>query len=301
MLNFAFRLHPSAPELRACSTVLHGVAGRRDYHVERFRTTLSLKSVARGEAWYRSPASRYRVDASVFLILNEGQEYWLDIAAGSRTETLCPFWQPGLLTHVASSMKMPIDSQLDDLTPGGGSINFCERLYPKSGPIAAELARLDAGLRLPGASQPWLEDHMYSLAADLVRLSQGVKAEIAAFPGRRPSTRTELYRRLYRGRDYLESCYHQALSVAAVAQIACLSPYHFQRMFQAAFAQSPMRYLQARRLRAACQLLAESDDNITSISLRVGFESLGSFSWLFRRKVGMSPRQFRCRLAKKHD
>jgi AraC family transcriptional regulator len=301
MLNFSFRLHPSAIELRNCSTVLNGVVGRRDYRVERFRTTLSLKSVVRGEAWYRSAGSRHRVDASAFLLLNEDQEYWLDIAAGSQTETLCPFWQPGLLAHVAGVMTMPTDRQLDELTPRVASIDFCERLYPKSGPIAAGLGRLHAGLRTPGASQPWLEDHLYSLAADLVRLSRDVKAEVAAFPGRRPSTRAELYRRLHRGRDYLESCYDQPLSVAAVAQVACLSPYHFQRMFRAAFAQTPMRHLQARRLRAACRLLAETDEDITTIALRVGFESLGSFSWLFRRKLGMSPRQFRRQFGKEHD
>jgi AraC family transcriptional regulator len=301
MLDFSFRLKPRAGELTRCSTVLNGVVGRRDYHVERFRTTLSLKSVVRGEAWYRNPGCRYRLDSSVFLILNEDQEYWLDIAAGSGTETLCPFWQPGLVEHVAATMTTPEDRHLDELAPQGEPIDFCERLYAKSGLIAAGLGRLHAGLRSPGVSQPWLEDEMYGLAAELVRLRQELKAEVADFPGRRPATRAELYRRLHRGRDYLESCYHEPLSVAAVARIACLSPYHFQRMFQAAFGQSPMRYLQARRLRAACQLLAQTDADITSIGLRVGFESLGSFSWLFRRKFGMSPRQFRRQFGKEHD
>jgi AraC-like DNA-binding protein len=301
MPDFAFRLNPRAGELTNCSTVLNGVVGRRDYHVERFRTTLSLKSVVRGEAWYRNPVARYRLDSSVFLILNEGQEYWLDIAAGSKTETLCPFLQPGLVEHVAAAMTTPRESQLDDPARPRETIDFCERLYPNAGPIGARLCRLHAGLRSQGASQPWLEDQMYSLAADLVLLRQGLKAEIAGFPGHRPSTRAELYRRLHRGRDYLESSFHEPLSVADVARVACLSPYHFQRMFQAAFAQSPMRYLQGRRLRAACRLLAETDLDITSVGLQVGFESLGSFSWLFRRKLGKSPRQFRRQLGKEHD
>ena len=109
----------------------------------------------------------------------------------------------------------------------------------------------------------------------------------------RPGTRAELYRRLYRGRDFLLSCYDQPLSVAAVARVAALSPFHFQRMFKLAFQRTPMRFLQETRLEAARGMLVRTGDDITSVCLAVGFESLGSFSWLFRKRFGVSPRAFR--------
>ena len=130
-------------------------------------------------------------------------------------------------------------------------------------------------------------------AAALVRLGRGTHREVASFPGSRASTRAELYRRLHRARDYVESCFAQPLSVAAIARIACLSPYHFQRMFRQAFGHTPMQFLQARRLKAARRLLATTDRPITSICFDVGFDSLGSFSWLFRREFGLPPRNFR--------
>ena len=43
----------------------------------------------------------------------------------------------------------------------------------------------------------------------------------------------------------------------------------------------------------ARRLLAHTGDNVTSICFAAGFESLGSFSWLFRRRFGVSPRSFR--------
>ena len=47
------------------------------------------------------------------------------------------------------------------------------------------------------------------------------------------------------------------------------------------------------RLEAARRLLAHTGDGITAICFAVGFESPGSFSWLFRKRFGVSPRAFR--------
>jgi AraC-like DNA-binding protein len=81
--------------------------------------------------------------------------------------------------------------------------------------------------------------------------------------------------------------------VAAAARVATLSPFHFQRMFKLAFGQTPMQFLQQTRLEAARRLLAHTGDGITAICFAVGFESPGSFSWLFRKRFGVSPRAFR--------
>jgi AraC-like DNA-binding protein len=120
-----------------------------------------------------------------------------------------------------------------------------------------------------------------------------VRGEAQTFPGLRPATRMELYRRLYRGRDFLLSCYDQPLTVAAAARVAGLSAFHFQRMFKLAFGQTPMQFLQETRLTAARRLLDHTGDDVTAICFAVGFESPGSFSWLFRKRFGVSPRGFR--------
>src|SRR5205823_14407191 len=70
---------------------------------------------------------------------------------------------------------------------------------------------------------------------------------------------------------------------------------HFLRLFKAAFHETPLRYLRRRRLERARRLLTQTDLPVTDICLRVGFESLGSFSTLFRRFAGASPREFRRR------
>jgi AraC-like DNA-binding protein len=286
MADFRFRLNPRARELPHCSAVLNGRGTQ--YEVNDYRTTLSLKSVVRGAARYYTPQGHYLLTPDAFLILNDGQRYSLEFEGygGVQTETLCPFFQPGFLEQAAAG-------DLDDIDQAARALDFCERLYPKTGAVASALADLHTGLRGPQASAPWLEDRMYALAQSLAGLRLQVRGEAQSFPGQRPATRMELYRRLYRGRDFLLSCYDQPLTVSAAARVAALSPFHFQRMFKLAFGQTPMQLLQETRLEAARRLLAHTGDDVTAICFAVGFESLGSFSWLFRKRFGVSPRAFR--------
>ena len=78
-----------------------------------------------------------------------------------------------------------------------------------------------------------------------------------------------------------------------ICSVAAMSPFHFQRMFKSAFGISPMQFVQRRRLERARYLLTKTEEPVTSICLAVGFESLGSFSALFKRTFGVSPREIR--------
>lgn len=292
-MPFRFCVNPAGRELPDCSAVLNGRVGSRAYIVAHHRTTLSIKSVTRGHAFYCTASGRYRVDADCFLLLNHGQEYALEIPAGSNTETLCPFFQPGLLEHVAGSVDVPPERLLDDIGLRCQPVDFCERLYPKRGALADRLHAISSRLRANVCSTPWLEDQFHGLAEDLLALDRGVQVEMQAFPGCRRSTREELYRRLHRARDWMDASFTEAVTISQIARVACLSPYHFQRMFRLAFGQTAMQYLQEKRLRAAQSLLAHTEQDITSICFEVGFESLGSFSWLFGKRFGASPRAYR--------
>ena len=54
-----------------------------------------------------------------------------------------------------------------------------------------------------------------------------------------------------------------------------------------------MRHLESQRIEAAKALLLTSNDPVYAIAGKVGFENPFHFSSRFRRRVGMSPREFR--------
>jgi AraC family transcriptional regulator len=291
MDTFEFRVNPPARQLGSWSSLLNGVATH--YRVDSYRTTLSLKAVQRGAALYATPGSRHLVTPDSFLVLNHGQEYSLEFQWPTSTETLCPFFQAGFVEHVAYCMTVPARKQLDEIDAATGPLNFGERLYPRNGRLGALLNHLNQGLKTGHASIIWLEDRFHSLAEALIELSGIERREIDQITALRAATREELYRRLHRGRDYLSACYAEPVTVAQAAAAAALSPHHFHRQFKSVFGQTPMQFVQMRRLDAARRLLLTTDLPVTQICFLVGFESLGSFSSPFGRRFGLSPRRFR--------
>jgi len=101
----------------------------------------------------------------------------------------------------------------------------------------------------------------------------------------------DTYRRLCRGRDLLAAEYRSRVLLRAAAREACLSEYHFHRLFRATFGETPHDFLTRLRLERAQQMLA-SQHTVTEVCFEVGYESLGSFSSKFRMQFGRSPVEF---------
>jgi AraC-like DNA-binding protein len=82
-------------------------------------------------------------------------------------------------------------------------------------------------------------------------------------------------------------------TIATLAIMAKLSPYHFLRSFKAVTGVTPHQWLLRARLRAAADKLAATRVPVTEIALDVGFEDLSNFTRTFRAEFGVSPRQYR--------
>ncbi len=102
--------------------------------------------------------------------------------------------------------------------------------------------------------------------------------------------------RLNRARALMDACYDQPLDLERIAVEASFSRYHFIRLFKQAFDQTPHQYLMNRRIEQAKDLLTAGELSVTEVCFAVGFQSLGSFSALFHRSVGQSPKLYRARV-----
>ncbi|HEY6307449.1 MAG TPA: AraC family transcriptional regulator [Candidatus Angelobacter sp.] len=102
----------------------------------------------------------------------------------------------------------------------------------------------------------------------------------------------ETYRRLCRARDRLAAEYQAKLSLEHAAREACLSPFHFHRLFTSAFGETPHDFVTRRRMDHAKRLLA-AGESVTEVCFEVGYSSLGSFSHKFHMLAGRSPSEYR--------
>ena len=102
----------------------------------------------------------------------------------------------------------------------------------------------------------------------------------------------DTFRRLCRARDLLASDYQSVVNLERAAREACLSPFHFHRLFASAFGQTPHEFLTRLRMDRARHLLVSGEMSVTDVCFEVGYASLGSFSMKFRSLVGQAPTEY---------
>ncbi len=88
---------------------------------------------------------------------------------------------------------------------------------------------------------------------------------------------------------------HELLTLEDLASVACLSPYHFNRIFRRLIGIPPGEFLSALRFQAARRLLLSTPLSVTDICFEVGYTSTSSFTTRFTQMVGLPPRLLRQR------
>ena len=99
--------------------------------------------------------------------------------------------------------------------------------------------------------------------------------------------------RLRRVIEYIQQNLDQALTLAELAAMVYMSPYHFARLFKRSTGVPPHRFVVRQRITRACAILATPELSITQISRMVGFRTPSHFSAVFRRATGLTPNRYR--------
>lgn len=92
---------------------------------------------------------------------------------------------------------------------------------------------------------------------------------------------------------YIERHYTEKITLEELAGMSHYSPRHFVRIFEEAYCVTPQKYIMSLRLHHACILLRETDISIEDTALQCGFGDGNYFCRVFRRYVGVTPREYR--------
>jgi len=93
--------------------------------------------------------------------------------------------------------------------------------------------------------------------------------------------------------EYIDENLRDDLTLGEMSATLSMSTYHFAHAFRQTAGLAPHRYVLLRRIEVARRLLRETDLSITEIAHQVGYSNQSSFSVVFRRVTGQSPRNFR--------
>lgn len=95
---------------------------------------------------------------------------------------------------------------------------------------------------------------------------------------------------------YISDHYGERITLSEIAARANYSAPHFCKLFKEETGMSFLRYVEQIRATEACRLLANTKEKITCVAEMVGYRDMSAFHGMFRRTMGMTPREYRVRM-----
>lgn len=259
------------------------------YSTERFRIVphtgaFSLKLVHAGEERYQFASRSVRLKTDHSLLINADQTYSSMIDGPTHSTSI--FFCADDVALVFRIGRETTERLLDNPEKVGDIPYVAQTAVPNS-------ARTQ---KYGNALQAALDDgdiDTVECAANLL-LHAALETTLNLTPPellaniRRRATRDEILSRVLRARQYIDDQKGLGCQLDELATIACLSKYHFLRVFTQAFGQTPMVYARRCRLEVAREAL-ENGEDIDRVAIQAGYRNKHSFERAYRRVLGEGP------------
>ncbi len=100
-------------------------------------------------------------------------------------------------------------------------------------------------------------------------------------------------RRVAKIYSYINSNYHNSIRLEHLAEIVNMTPPAFSRFFKLRTGSNLSDYITSIRLGAACRMLIDTTKSISEVSFECGFNNLSNFNRIFKKRKGITPKEFR--------
>jgi AraC-like DNA-binding protein len=227
------------------------------------------------------------IPEKAFYFLNPGDELAINFKNRQLLQTLFVLFNEDFVDSSLYSITTPADYQLDNPL-----IQCKEKPAIPNVPFQSDkiVSRLHSLLSSNPGTQQEIDDSLFGLLTDFAEINTTLQAKLLKINAIKKSTREELYRRLFMAKDFMEdNATALSLSLEDIAAYACMNKFHFLTNFKALYGTTPHQYITDLRLQKAFELLKEHYYSVTQACYAVGFESVPSFSSLFKRKFAVSP------------
>lgn len=256
--------------------------------------SLSIRAVWGGEERCQFDGRTVAVDDDSFLILNNGRVCTTQIDAAHPVESFAIYFGPPLVERTYGAMTLSIEKALErgDAVVER-SAEFLESLQPHDKLVSPVLRFIRLHVLRGVDDEAWYDEQLNFLLERMLAHRDGLIERIDSLQLIRTSTRREIFRRISLATDYLHSNYRQPIDLDSLGKAACLSKYHFLRLFTRVHGITPHQYLLRKRAKTALRLLQTTPLDVCEIATSVGFAQRHALLRQMRRWTGLSPREIR--------
>lgn len=94
-------------------------------------------------------------------------------------------------------------------------------------------------------------------------------------------------------KNFIDNNYSEDIKLESLSKMAYMNKFHLIAEFKQSYRVTPIDYLILKRIEVTKNLLISTNHSMEEISSIVGFNSQSYFNQVFRKKVGLTPSQFR--------
>lgn len=260
-------------------------------HRSHIKGTLSIFSSNEGAGYYTSGEKTVRVGEDTFFISNEAQEYGIDIE--EKTETFNIHFSTDMLRMLQPCLVNKNDKLLDTPDKIAPDTSLYNKLYWKDQRFLTARHALMAKAVEGELEDLFTEEVLSSLLEHLYTQQVNAQVNISSLSVTKYATRAEIAKRMNIVCEYIYEQYMFNISLDELAKVACMSKYHFLRLFKEMYRCTPYQYIISVRLDKAKQLLRYTSMQVSEISFAIGYEDVSSFCRGFKKMYKEWPQAYR--------
>jgi AraC family transcriptional regulator len=222
-----------------------------------------------------------------FYVSNQDQHYTLEVEKTQKAETFNIHFGEFFASEVLKSLTTSPHELLENAALPSQAFALHNRLYKRS----EKTHQIIRNLQTENDNKLFEEECLAALMVEILKEDQATQKIIQRIVSVKQSTREEILKRLTVVTDYIYSTYDRDISLDELANIACLSKFHFLRLFKIAFQITPLQFITNIRMIRAKEILQHKKNEVKEIGRMLGFKDSSSFSRTFFNYYGVYPTQ----------
>lgn len=241
-----------------------------------------------GIEYYCIDGTNYSLANQNFIVVCPGQEVAVHIDSPSEVKGTCYYLSTDLVQQIRYAHSASIEANLKNTEPKDDFIanELCNF------PIHSFQTTLNSHLQansFQALNKHQLKDYLILVAEDLVAHQHHSKRQLNVLEGVGTATKTELYKRLQTGRQFIHDHFLQPITLKEMSRAAALSDYYFHRNFRLFFNATPYQYHNSVRMIKAESLMQRGKLSKMEIALMCGFQDPKYFTKAYKKWKACHP------------
>jgi AraC-like DNA-binding protein len=258
-----------------------------DQDVIRYTSNFSIKYIESGEEEYRINGRYKKVLANKMLIVNDKSKSSL-ISADANALSI--FINPQIFTDCLQGMLKTSKFLEEPFNDTDKTIFFFDDVQDVDRNLKHFFDRLTTN-----RNAILTIDFFYELCEQILCSQNKLQTKINRLSGKKIATRMETFKRVEKGKEYINDTLTKAFNLDEVSKTSCLSKFHFIRLFKEVYGITPNRYHLLRKLGEVETCIKRNDNpySLNEIAIDFGFSNYSLFYKQFKQVYGFAPSELK--------